>query len=231
MFHNTYTSGIIVVLWHRETHTTHKGIDRLSRIERRSISVPLHWRNTASCQLSNMFVSRYRNCVKRQPQWNGRGGTGQLTTHLECTGINFNAHVCWCLTAPWLGRHTYLWFKFDAPTEGNAYIHTYIHIQTCMHICFSICLCYIGKWFRIEWSCLSLVNPGFEAGHLRHPLPSRLNDHSLSNWAIKDQVKKWTRWYVRVMCKRLNHLAPRPESVHIKKYPLNLLIPGTNTIH
>ena len=48
--------------------------------------------------------------IKTQPQWHAQGCTGQLTTHLECTGVNFNTHV---LILNCALAHTYI----------NAYIH------------------------------------------------------------------------------------------------------------
>ena len=39
------------------------------------------------------FARSYWNCVKTKSQWHSRGYSGQLTTRLECTGVNFNTLV------------------------------------------------------------------------------------------------------------------------------------------
>ena len=70
---------------------TKEPIDKLSCTQRVSNSRPPDWSNTASCHLSSTFASCHWNCVKKtQSQWHVQGCTGQLTTRLECTGVNFN---------------------------------------------------------------------------------------------------------------------------------------------
>ena len=48
----------------------------------------------ALAQASDIRIERRQSRQKTQLQWNARGCTGQLTTRLECTGVNFNTCVC-----------------------------------------------------------------------------------------------------------------------------------------
>ena len=46
----------------------------------------------ASCPARTLHATEI--APKTQLQWHARGCTGQLTTRLECTGVNFNTCVC-----------------------------------------------------------------------------------------------------------------------------------------
>ena len=46
----------------------------------------------ASCPARSLHATEIVS--KTQFQWQARGCTGQLTTHLECTGVDFNNCVC-----------------------------------------------------------------------------------------------------------------------------------------
>ena len=60
----------------------------------------------ASCPARTLHVTEIAS--KTQLQWHARGCTLQLTTRLECTGVNFNTCLFWFWTAPWRWRYTYL---------------------------------------------------------------------------------------------------------------------------
>ena len=87
--------GLILMLWHRETH--------INPQRNRSIIVdPAGIELTTSRlrQLRQLPVVQHvrftplKSRQKTQLHWHARGCTGQLTTRLECTGVNFNTCVC-----------------------------------------------------------------------------------------------------------------------------------------
>ena len=167
MLCNTHTCGLISVLWHTETHATHKGIDRLSRIEQKSNLVPLEWRNTGNCHLPFTFVSRHRKCVKTQSRWPRRhwttdnpSGMHRLISTPSCA--NFELH-------PGSGNiHMYGLILMLRQKETHAYIHANTDMHTYLNLNVFV------LWHREVISNLFLVRPGFEAGHLRHPLANQL---------------------------------------------------------
>ena len=69
---------------------------------------PINYRDPAGIELTTSRLRQLRQLpvdqhvrvtplklrLKTQLQWHARGCTGQLTTRLECTGVNFNTCVC-----------------------------------------------------------------------------------------------------------------------------------------
>ena len=82
--------GLILMLWHRETHINPQS-------NRQIIVDPVGIELTTSRlrQLRQLPVVRHdrftplKLCQKTQFQWHARSCIGQLTTRLECTGVNF----------------------------------------------------------------------------------------------------------------------------------------------
>ena len=101
--------GLILMLWHMETHVNPQrnrwiivdpaGIELTTSRLRQLRQLPV---------VQHVRFTPLKLRQKTQLQWHARGCTGQLTTRLECTGVNFNTCVCWFSTAPWRWRYTYL---------------------------------------------------------------------------------------------------------------------------
>ena len=73
------------------------------------------------------------------PQWHAQGCTGQLTTHLECTGVNFNtAHVLILNCA-----------------LAHTYIYAYIHI--CMSMSMSLLTSITLSFFILQHDCITML--------------------------------------------------------------------------
>ena len=93
--------GLILMLWHRETHINPQRKPMNCRRPGGYQTHDLQTGATPPCsyQLSSTFASCHWNRVKKtQCQWYARGRcTGQLTTLLECTGVNFNTRDIYLL--------------------------------------------------------------------------------------------------------------------------------------
>ena len=87
--------GLILMLWHRETHINPQrnrwiivdqaGIELTTSRLRQLRQLPV---------VQHVRFTPLKSRQKTQLQWRARGCTGQLTTRLECTGVNFNTCVC-----------------------------------------------------------------------------------------------------------------------------------------
>ena len=101
--------GLILMLWHRETHTNLQrnrwiivdpaGIGlTTSRLKQHRQLPVVHYVRSMPLKL----------CQKTQSHCQARCCTGQLTTRLDCADVNFIARACWLGTAPWRRLYTYL---------------------------------------------------------------------------------------------------------------------------
>ena len=105
--------GLILMLWHRETHINPQrnrwiivdpaGIELTTSRLRQLRQLPV---------VQHVRFTPLKSRLKTQLQWHAGGCTGQLTTRLECTGVNFNTCV-----------HTYIHFYSGICTgTGNIFI-------------------------------------------------------------------------------------------------------------
>ena len=89
------------------------------------IYIYICWFNFDARAQGNAYKPTKEPINYREPggfQWHARGCTGQLTTRLACTVVNFNTHVCVNFELrPGAGDIHICWFNFDALVQGNAY--------------------------------------------------------------------------------------------------------------
>ena len=71
--------GLILMLWHRETHINHKGAEQISWTKRGSNTSPSDRRNIASYQLASTFVSRHSKLCQKH-------SSVSLSVSIACMG-------------------------------------------------------------------------------------------------------------------------------------------------
>ena len=88
--------SLILMIWHREAHINSQKGNRWIIVDPAGIEL-MTCRLRQLRQLPVVQHVRFmplKLCLKTQFQWHARGCTGQLTSRLECTGVNFNTCVC-----------------------------------------------------------------------------------------------------------------------------------------